>query len=313
MKTITVDYDHNSESVSLAIYDKGRPCAESIAFTRYLMYSSVYWHHTSRAYKTMIQYAFKLILAQLDSKEREQFKSEFKEFVVNLRAQQTKKRAPSLIDDLDTNGLVNYMAETDMACLDWMYQRAPLASQEILKKLASRQLYKRLASLHFSKISTTESGGRSPWHTFQDISTEWSLRLKLCQKLQSRLLAEVRSHAPEHHSTSLNAESLSKFDVLMGPANLSILVDIPPVKDAGLPLKFVKETMEDRYLNYLPPIALSQLSELWLGPILDLFKSIGVVRIFCHESVRRTIIAVLDAESIVKIAEEELNLLRSSN
>jgi hypothetical protein len=93
----------------------------------------------------------------------------------------------------------------------------------------------------------------------------------------------------------------------MAPEHLSILVDIPEVKDLGKPLKFVKETMEQRNVDDAPPETLSQLSELWAGPIFELFKSIAVVRVFCHESVKPVIRAVFDVDEIIQIGLEELD------
>lgn len=79
MKTITVTYHKRSKilgvqrDISLAVYNKGRACAESIAFSRYLLFSSVYWHHTSRACKTMLQHALRLMM---DYQKKEQDKKQ---------------------------------------------------------------------------------------------------------------------------------------------------------------------------------------------------------------------------------------------
>ena len=48
--------------VTIGVYEKGRASAESFGFARYLLHSSVYWHHTSRILKAMLQYATALVL-----------------------------------------------------------------------------------------------------------------------------------------------------------------------------------------------------------------------------------------------------------
>ena len=43
--------------VALGIHEKGKVPAESVAFARYAMFGTVYWHHTSRAAKAMLHRA----------------------------------------------------------------------------------------------------------------------------------------------------------------------------------------------------------------------------------------------------------------
>jgi HD superfamily phosphohydrolase len=51
---------------SLAITDKGKTAAEMMVFSRYVMFSEVYWHHSVRAATAMLQRAFYLLHGQLD-------------------------------------------------------------------------------------------------------------------------------------------------------------------------------------------------------------------------------------------------------
>lgn len=51
-----------SHRVTVGVYAKGRGSAESLGLARYLLYSTVYWHHTSRILKAMLQYATALLL-----------------------------------------------------------------------------------------------------------------------------------------------------------------------------------------------------------------------------------------------------------
>ncbi|MBN2216955.1 MAG: HD domain-containing protein [Pirellulales bacterium] len=51
---------------SLAISDKGKTAAEMMVFSRYVMFSEVYWHHGVRAATAMLQRAFFLLHGELD-------------------------------------------------------------------------------------------------------------------------------------------------------------------------------------------------------------------------------------------------------
>lgn len=89
----------------------------------------------------------------------------------------------------------------------------------------------------------------------------------------------------------------------------SILIDIPnPKKYTGsiTPLRFIKETMEKRYLDDLPEDFMVQVSEVWSTNISELMKSLAVVRIFCHPEVRHAIKATVSVSEIIDIAHVAL-------
>ena len=56
----------NEAGNGLAITEKGRTAAELMVFSRYVMFSEVYWHHAVRCATAMLQRAFFLIHGQLD-------------------------------------------------------------------------------------------------------------------------------------------------------------------------------------------------------------------------------------------------------
>ncbi|MBN1590901.1 MAG: HD domain-containing protein [Pirellulales bacterium] len=56
----------NEQGDSLAITDKGKTAAEMMVFSRYVMFSEVYWHHGVRAATAMLQRAFYLLSAELE-------------------------------------------------------------------------------------------------------------------------------------------------------------------------------------------------------------------------------------------------------
>src|SRR5881227_1776278 len=56
----------NETGDGLAINHKGRTAAEMMVFSRYVMFSEVYWHHAVRAGTAMLQRAFYLLHKELD-------------------------------------------------------------------------------------------------------------------------------------------------------------------------------------------------------------------------------------------------------
>jgi HD superfamily phosphohydrolase len=56
----------NRSGDALAILDKGRTAAEMMVFSRYVMFSEVYWHHAVRAATAMLQRAFYVLHQELD-------------------------------------------------------------------------------------------------------------------------------------------------------------------------------------------------------------------------------------------------------
>jgi HD superfamily phosphohydrolase len=56
----------NAKGDGLALTDKGKTAAEMMVFSRYVMFSEVYWHHGVRAATAMLQRAFYLLHGQLD-------------------------------------------------------------------------------------------------------------------------------------------------------------------------------------------------------------------------------------------------------
>ena len=56
----------NETGDGLAISEKGRTAAEMMVFSRYVMFSEVYWHHAVRSATAMLQHAYYLLSGQLD-------------------------------------------------------------------------------------------------------------------------------------------------------------------------------------------------------------------------------------------------------
>jgi HD superfamily phosphohydrolase len=316
MKTITVSHQYDAhakwDNVSLAIYDKGRACAESIAFARYLLFSAVYWHHTSRAYKAMMHHALRLMLQLYGRKKRSEktLEKDFLDFVVSLNAEK-RKNEQSLVSLLNDKNFKTLIHVSDLEMLDWIYQRSPEEARSLIVDLAERQLYKRLVSIHYTTQST-HGEQQLVWDKFQKVNFSKTEYIGYCKALQEKLLVEVRRKKSDEmvkNTISLEGVKYDRFEELMGSAHISILIDIPNsenYKGSITSLQFIRETMEKRYLDDVPDDYVVQVSEIWSKHNSELMKSLAVVRIFCHPEVRHAIKSTLSVSEITEIAQEVL-------
>lgn len=320
MKTITVAHRFNEnyrgDDVSLAVYDKGKPCAESVAFARYLLFSAVYWHHTSRACKAMIHQAvrFMMFAYEKDTKRgKKMLNVELKNFAITLDSNLSKKRTKTtLTSDLKNKNYLTSIYDSDLEMLSWLYQRTPEKAKSLLMDLAKRRIYKRLASIHFKTVSSPHQ--KTLWETIQNASISNDQYVKWCEILQSKILYEARRKRSEDRilvkTRSLSEEKFNDFEKLMGESNISVLIDVPrpqKYKDSIVPLRFIKETMEKRYLDDLPDDFMTQISEVWSTHYEGLMESLAVIRIFCHPDVRYAIKTLLSVAEIIDLVHNALD------
>lgn len=55
--SVIIKKEKGKTSLIIGVYEKGQTAAESFAFGRYLLYQSLYWHHTARAIRAMLNEA----------------------------------------------------------------------------------------------------------------------------------------------------------------------------------------------------------------------------------------------------------------
>jgi hypothetical protein len=155
----------NEAGDGLAISHKGRTAAEMLVFSRYVMFSEVYWHHAVRAGTAMLQRAFFLLHRKLELDRL--FRLTEQEFVQTLleaagssiprEAVQGTNVACNPIQDLDLGPAPPRGGRTPQA-------RSPAA--ELLDGLfgPTRRLYKRLAEFsHFQQRQWYERIARQPY------------------------------------------------------------------------------------------------------------------------------------------------------
>ncbi len=88
----------NEAGDGLALTEKGRTAAEMMVFSRYVMFSEVYWHHAVRAATAMLQRAFYLSHEKLDLDQI--FRLTEDRWIETVRQQTDSDSARQLLSDL---------------------------------------------------------------------------------------------------------------------------------------------------------------------------------------------------------------------
>src|SRR5262245_62156243 len=145
----------NQAGDGLAISHKGRTAAEMMVFSRYVMFSEVYWHHAVRSGTAMLQRAFFLLHKELDLDQL--FRMTEQEFV-----QQLLEVAGSSVPRESVKG-------TNVVCRkpsDSAEPKHATPAAELLDGLfgPARRLYKRLAEFsHFQERQWYERIAQQPY------------------------------------------------------------------------------------------------------------------------------------------------------
>lgn len=137
LRSLTVVYGNHTPP-GIAVTDKGRVSAESIAFARYAMFSVAYWHHTVRAIKAMIRYAVGRVQGSYKPEEHFAFFNS-----LNSNASHLKEAA-------------GVISSADMQQLLWISDRIDEVGKAILDDVISRRLYKRIFVIDSSSPDTEE-------------------------------------------------------------------------------------------------------------------------------------------------------------
>lgn len=172
LRNLTVVYGDHTPA-GLAVTDKGRVSAESIAFARYAMFTVAYWHHTVRGIKAMIRYAVNRAIAKLDAGEHFQF----------FENMQSIK----LVRQYDP------IADSDARQLVWVQSRLDDSGQAMVDSILARDLYKRVFVIDPSTDETKS------WHRkFQSADEEFveGFRLRLEEQIE-KLLSKNGQQRPD--------------------------------------------------------------------------------------------------------------------
>jgi serine/threonine protein kinase len=307
--------------VTLGVYDKGLVSAHAFGLSRYELLSTVYWHHTARIVKCMLQYATALGLPPEvywpNSDEGQNRESEIRarlvEFLKALvppfavqghyainSAKEARRRAVDLgaevLDDAlaATGEASNAKAQqlkkfwypgvawTDWLMLEWI---ANLPSACTWSRNLIRGIQGRRL---YKRVATWPRGGAHDDIIRALEELNWPGRLDLCKELQKRVLKKLKQDWGG--LSTATALTQDEFDELCA-ANLLIVIDVPlPKKKIGYdrPLGVVPELKEK---SYHQDSRQATEDRKWRETMETMIDGIAPVRILCHPDVRNLVSA----------------------
>ena len=309
--------------VTLGVYDKGLVSAHAFGLARYQLLATVYWHHTVRIAKAMLQYATALglplaVFGPTTSKGeaktleiRERLLAFLKSLAPPFRTPgvvaATSESEPTAAVDLteqpptqvldavagaDVGGISrsNTTVKADwypgIAWTDWLMLQwiAGLDNASV----NSRNLIGSIQGRRlYKRIATfSRDGAYQNIIAVLDEHNNWPAKIELCKKIHDKVATRLRREWENLPTTT--GLSLSEFEMLCR-SNLLILIDVPnPKKKVGYdrPLGVVPELKEKSYQQE-PRQAMEDRP--WRDIMESMIKGIAPVRVLCHPAVRNLV------------------------
>jgi HD superfamily phosphohydrolase len=280
--TIVIHNDKNGRKhLSLGAYERGEPAAEALSFARYLLYQTLYWHHTSRAGRSMFLAAIAPLATQ--KKASAQGKK------AHSRSAASGSLMAAIAKFLAANEEIRTVTLADV--LDFFEKRVDKNGQEIIKLIRSRQYYKRLYTIHEgndSHISLKD---------FRAAVKSGQIGERLRGILRKRFEALLNAQQMPGNSL-LTPEKGNRALALLAEPN-TILCDAPrPSIGADNNLFFVpapqrlEKNLSRRHTSG------ERVSAVWNRVHEQLMSIAAKGRVFCHPDIRDPLMALLSPTDI---------------
>ncbi len=277
--TIISQRDQNDNlKLILGCYEKGQSAAEALSFTRYLLYRSLYWHHSSRALRSMLAAAARSM------------------------TESGGKPAARLIREVENllglNGQVRTVDIRDM--LNMIEKKANNPGKKLIAQLKQRQYYKNILTL-------TATQQNIDIEKFRTACQNPAFHGRVQHRIAEKFRANLAGSAAVGHSL-LRPEKTDRTLQLLGEP-LVILCDAPkPSTGAGERLYFIPEP--DRLKkNYLSrSLSAERISDVWSGIHEQLMKFAARAMVFCHPDIRDPLMAALGPEGVEQAVLEAISL-----
>lgn len=336
--TIVINEDSNKNKIfSLGVYEHGQAAAESLAFVRYLLYLSIYWHHTVRASKAMLQEIFKTIKNP-------------KKFIKDIEA---KTNSEEDIGDFEIiKMMLEYVNKTRYKIADNI--------KEMSNLFEKRNLYKRIYTIHYEREKELLEKFRNACAYYRNDFCN-KLQKKICEKLILKYIDKLKEQCNtlikginksdkykdllkklyiiKNKNNFLNMDSIKeeklyakiissikrlnklikkgkKHEKLFKQTNL-ILVDAPDIKyGTKFDLKFVVAANKAGQ-NYSSGDNLGEhTSAVWNRINKELMNLIAKGRVFCHPDIRDNIgsfLQPLEISNCINTAINELEIKKKES
>ena len=271
-------------SFVVGTYEKGQSAAESLTFARYLLYQSLYWHHTARAVRAMLREAVKAALSNTKGgkgkAKDKNFRQEF-EGLLSL----TK----DISNDVTVDGVLNLIKKwTDAQGI------------ELVNMIKVRNYYKRILTIH--SYPSPEEGKKSLLVRFRGVSNMVNFQKKLQEKIKEKYIDFISTTAASKVSLLAPDVTNKAVEILSEPKK--IIFDCPePVHGTSDILRFIPEPQRLQKNYFRRVKAGERVSEVWKQVYFKLMDIASKGRIFCHPDIKDTLMATLGPDRIQECLE----------
>lgn len=271
--------EKNKTRISVGAYEKGQSAAESLTFARYLLYQSLYWHHTARAIRVMIMNALKPALIPIRKGKNNSFLKQFE----NLLGLQ---KEPNNITNDDVLNLIEKWTDDQ--------------GKKLIKMLKLRKFYKRILTIH--SYQSPAQGKKSLLDKFRYVLNKPGFQ----DSFQNRIREAYENYLEQTQSSkiSLLAPKITNkaIEILNEPNK--ILCDCPqPQHGAKEMLRFIPEPQRLQKNYFIRGDTGERVSEVWNQVYYKLMDIVSKGRIYCHPDIRDTIMATIGPDGLKSCLE----------
>jgi len=312
LKCLTVAFKRQGDRtfITLGIHEKGKIPAEALAFARYAMFGSVYWHHTSRSVKAMLQRAVWEAIPKGNrrSKEYQDFKKSFLDEVARQgRLWSRQDIQGHLFTDEASRQRISetpQLAVTDYEILYWVHKRTKPVAKTLIEMICRRKLFKRLLVISHRKNS-------SLWDKLTELrKTASGEQMISFQNIFQINVVNLLDSLPDERRVSTVMQKIFTDNIVSKSAEGEILflIDIPGDRPGSvIGLNFLPE-----HRIYGPLSSFEQQAELedsvvWNSLSAQFAASVGKVRIFCSPDIIASCTACLGREDIEGVLESAIS------
>jgi len=300
LSTLTIVYQRtvpgDDQYFALGIHEKGRAVAESLGFIRFQMFRAIYWHHTVRSAKAMLQRAaHEWIISQKHSLNlNDKLKHEFQDFVLQKSdVDKTRAIGQSNLFELSREGFSGQIGHTmkpewsnlnhtDIIALEWFYIRTSDVGKQLIDAIAKRKLYKRVLVI---------SSYQEPdlWKQIQDDLKSYSRIRERSEELRKALKTRIdemlkkdSEYTKRFYVTGLgdDTDHVLAASKILGMEG-TVLIDMPNPRGKEN-LYFFSEDVHRGQREEFQADSLLSVSELWKLLSDNLHETAGNIRIFIH-------------------------------
>lgn len=277
--TIIINKDENGNNIlAVGTYEKGQIASESLTFARYLLYQSLYWHHTSRAIRVMLREAVIPALAN------SAFDAGFNKLL-------GIKRKPGTITVDDMLKFIEKMTDED--------------GKKIIDMIRNRNYYKRMFTIHSE--SPTERGKKEFLDEFRQSMKNPQFQDNLQKLIASRFEDYIR--ITDNPKVSLLSPDKNDKTVEMLSKPKMILCDCPtPIYGTKDNLRCIPEPQRLQKNYFLRSNTGERVSEVWAQVFYSLMNIAAKGRIFCHPEVRDSLMAAIGPEGIKESLKSNMDV-----